>query len=207
MSKYHRAGQKLAAMMYGSNSEDAATASGLVTAIDDVSNPGYGNFQRLMCKYAAEAFREAGQGASFEYCLFKEAAQAPQWFPEMDKLSNAVVNSLGVVYLDAQQDEHLAGREVVKNAAMGILAPSAVSLVKKTPDLFKTVAGLGVAGGAGLGSLIWLMNRHSKQDSDKAEALRAKVKYYNKLTSQIKQELGEEPSSDEKVEEIVHDVF
>lgn len=208
MSEYHIAGQKLAAMSYGCDAGDTALASGIVESISDPSHEGYGNLQRVLCKYAADAFAEAGEMASFEYELFKAAADADEWYPEMDKFSNAVLNSLGKVYADAKNDEAWFSREVVKNASFNLALPAlATGTLQKTPDILKGIAGVGVGAGAGLGSLIWLMNRHASKDTNDIEALKAKVDYYNNLTDQIRQELGSEPATEENLEEAVHDVF
>jgi len=47
-----------------------------------------------------------------------------------------------------------------------------------------------VAGGGIAGGLYWLLNRHSEEDEDEAEVVKAKIDYYNKISDEIKRQLG-----------------
>lgn len=208
-NEYYKAGVKLAAMAAGVPSEQVAELDGITSHIDNPKVPGYGNLQRLMCKYAAEAFKEAGEMTSFEYCMFKEASEAPEWFPEFDHLSNSVFKALGRTVEYAREDENFKAHEAIKEASSGLLFPAlAGGVVRNTPALIKQIATLGLASGAGIGSLAWLLNRHSRQDEDEIEAIKAKRDYYRKLTSEIRDELGGiESPNDQHIEEAIGNVI
>lgn len=204
-------GQQLGLAAYGFNKSGYAMASGMVEAFDDADNPNYGAFQKMLCKYASEAFKEAGHMGSFEYILFKEAAEYKDWYPELDKFSDAVLHALGNVLKEAKEERHFNTREaVVKKASMavGSMIPSmAQGVLNNTPDMLKSIATLGVGGGAIAGSLAWLMNRHVAQDEDTAEGMKAKIRYYKKLTNDIRNQLGTAPSTVDDVRDAVHDVI
>lgn len=205
------AGQQLGLMTYGFSKSGFATADGMVSALENHNNPEYGKFQKVLCKYASEAFKQVGEMGSFEYNLFKEAAHTQEWYPELDKFSDAVLIALGNVVKQAREERHLKIREdISKKAAMnlGTIVPSvAQGVVSNTPDLLKTVAGVGVGGGAIAGSLAWLMNRHVAQDEDKAEGMKAKIRYYRKLTQDIRNQLGSNPAAPQDVRQAVNDVI
>jgi hypothetical protein len=204
-------GQQLGLIAYGFNKSGYAMASGMVEAFNNNSNPNYGAFQKVLCKYASEAFKEAGEMGSFEYSLYKEAAEADGWYPELDKFSDAVLYALGNVIKEAKEERHFNTREaIVKKSSMALrsMIPSmAQGVMNNTPDLLKSVATLGVGGGAIAGSLAWLMNRHVAQDEDTAEGMKAKIRYYKKLTGDIRNQLGAVPSTVDDVREAVHDVI
>lgn len=208
-SIYKKAGQKLAALAYGCSNGDLALADGLISTIEDHTHPNYGNFQRVLCKYAADAFAQVGASTGFEYQLFKEASQVEEWYPEMDMLSNAILNGLGTVFSKAKNDADTKAHEAIKEAALNSVFPAvAGGVMRNTPGLIKNIATLGIGAGAGIGSLAWLMNRHSRQDEDDVEAMKAKINYYKQLTNEIKSELGGKPVVDEDVvEETVRNVI
>jgi hypothetical protein len=208
MNEYRVAGQKLAAMAYGCSDGDVAMASGLIDTLMDPDQPGYGNLQRVLCKYAAEAFKEAGEMASFEYGLYKEASQVSDWYPELDEISNPVLTALGRVYAEAQKDQARVSLDAVKEAALNNIWPTiAGGVVRNTPEVIKNIATLGVGAGAGLGSLMWMMNRHSNTDEKELEAMKAKVKYYRSLTDEIKRELGSGPVTEDTLAEAARNVI
>lgn len=208
MNQYRQAGEKLAAMAYGCDSGDVAMAQGLESGLKDHTHPEYGNFQRVLCKYAAEAFKEAGELASFEYQLFKNAAEMDEWYPELDRFSDAVLGALGKVYVKAQNQEAHLGREAIKEAALNYVWPGvAGGVVRNTPALLKQIATLGIGAGAGVGSLMWLMNRHTRQDEDDIEAMKAKINYYSNLTKEIKNELGGGPVTEDQLQEAAQNVI
>ena len=208
MNEYRKAGEKLAAMAYDCNGGDMAMADGLISTIDDPDHPQYGNFQRVLCKYAAEAFKEAGQLTSFEYQLFKNASEMDEWYPELDQFSDAVLGALGKVYAKAQNEEANLGREAIKEAALNYVWPGvAGGVVRNTPALLKQIATLGIGAGAGVGSLMWLMNRHTRQDEDDVEAMKAKINYYNNITKEIKNELGGAPVTEQSLEDAAQNVI
>lgn len=211
ISPAFRAGQQLGLHAYGFNKAGFAMADGLIGAIENYNDPKYGAFQQMLCKYASNAFKEDGDMGGFEYHLFKEAAEATEWYPEMDKFSNAVLYALGNVVEEARAERHFNTREnITKSASLnvGAMIPSVASgVVRNTPDLLKSIATVGVGGGAIAGSLGWLMNRHVDQDEDDAEGMKAKIRYYRKLTQDIRNQLGTAPTTVENVRSAVTDVI
>ena len=205
------AGQQLGLHAYGFNSAGFSMANGMVEGLEDHNHPDYGKFQKMLCKYASNAFKEAGDMGGFEYNLFKEAAETQDWYPELDKFSNAVLYALGDTIKVAQQERHNKTRDdVVKRAALGIgsLVPSvAQGVVSNSPDLLKSIATVGVGGGAIAGSLGWLMNRHVARDEDESEGMKAKIRYYRKLTEDIRRQLGTSPGTVPEFRQAVQDVI
>jgi glycerate kinase len=88
-----------------------------------------------------------------------------------------------------QQIKEASSEEIVKQA--NNLLPNLVSMAgKSTPDIVKSIATAGAVGGGITGGLYWLLNRHSQEDEDEAEVVKAKIDYYNKISDEIKRQLG-----------------
>lgn len=191
--QYFNLGIKLGAAAGGITPDQLPTLCGVVEESENVNNVNYGNLQRVVCKHAAVAFEKSGQQNDWCYHLFTKLAESRDWYPELDGFSDAVICAMGKVHQEGiAQEIEKAGDEIVKRASgfVGTLPGKAVALA---PDALKTFAGLGVLGGAGLGSLYWLLNRHGQEDDTKNEELKAKIDYYNKLTNEVKAELQNNP--------------
>ena len=81
-------------------------------------------------------------------------------------------------------------REALTKEASSLL-PNLVSLTgRATPEAVKIMAGAGALGGGITGGLYWLLNRHSQEDEDEAEVIKAKIDYYNRLSNEIKRQLS-----------------
>lgn len=207
-SEFFNLGVKLGAFNQGVDASDLPTVEGLVRTIEDPSEPGYGDLQRLMCKYAAQAFEEAGKGDTWACQFFHSLSKAANWYPELEMFSDAVIKAAGTVYKEALIDQaDRTGDSIVKNAA-GFLPNAAGKAVAMAPGALKAFAGAGVAGGAGLGALWWLMNRHSQEDENSIEALKAKLDFYDKLTNEIQNEVKSTgPGSTGDVRDVVQDLI
>lgn len=203
-------GMRLAAnAQYDKTAAEMAALSGFVSKIGDHKEPGYGNVQKILCKVAADAFDEAGRKQEFEYHLFEKLSHADTWLPELDKFSDSVTMALGTVSMEYEASyKQEEGDRLTKAARM--LLPQALSAAGKSiPEGVKTLAGVGTLGGSVMGGLYWLLNRHSNEDEDKAEVVKAKINYYNRISDEIKKQLaqrgGVAPSAVAgEVKDVVH---
>lgn len=208
MNPHFEAGKKLATASYGVDDNTTAFCEGVVSELNNPDNTDYGKFQKLMCKYAAHAYSEVGRQGCFEYQLFKAASEIDDWYPELDRFSDPVIHALGSVLNQAEDERNFNVREQIKEAAVAAWAPAlAGGAVKNTPDLVKSVAGLGVLGGGLMGGLSWLLHRHMNSDQTDVTAIEAKRRYYEKLTKEIENELGDGPVDEEDIEQAIHDVI
>lgn len=73
-----------------------------------------------------------------------------------------------------------------KGAGAGLLASLSGALV---PAATKGLLFAGGAAGAGLGSLHWYLNRHSREDEAEVEQMKAKVEAYQRVSDEIEQKL------------------
>jgi hypothetical protein len=189
-SSFFNLGVKLASTGLGRDPQSLLTISGLVSTIDNTEEANYGFLQKFTCKVAADAFAEAGRKTEIEYHIFEKLSHAPIWYPQFDTYSDAAFAALGKVATDyEQQRKDAANTQVVKQAQN--LLPGLLAMAgRTTPDVVKALAGAGALGGGITGGLYWLLNRHSQEDEDEAEAVKAKIEYYNKISDEIKNQLG-----------------
>lgn len=200
-------GKSIAVFGAGFDKKAFNTNVGMVSALSDHEHPHYGKFQKCVCKYAANAFREAGNMVSFEYELFKKASETPTWYPELDRFSDAVLRALGTTVKQARAERS----DNIKAAIVKSAAPNPAAILpmimrtgtKWTPDVLKNLAAFGIGGGAVAGSLSWIMNRHANEDESNIEAMDAKRRYYKTLANQIRNEIGTEPITEDRLEDIV----
>jgi hypothetical protein len=189
-SSFFNLGAKLASATLGRDPQSLVTISGLVSTIDNPKEENYGFVQKLVCKVAADAFSEAGRKAEIEYHIFEKLAHTANWYPEFDAYSDAALMALGKVAVEHEQQIKEASTEEIVKQANNIL-PNLVSMAgKSTPDVIKSIATAGALGGGITGGLYWLLNRHSQEDEDEAEVVKAKIDYYNKISDEIKRQLG-----------------
>lgn len=190
-SSFFILGAKLAAVALNRDPQNLVTLSGLVSTIDNTKEANYGFIQKFVCKVASDAFAEAGRKHEIEYHILEKLASVPVWYPEFDTYSNAVFASLGKIATDHENQIKEATHETIVKQA-GFL-PNLLSMAgKATPDIVKTFAGAGAIGGGLTGGLYWLLNRHAQEDEDEAEVIKAKIDYYNKISDEIKRQLGTE---------------
>jgi hypothetical protein len=189
-SSFFNLGVKLASAARGRDPQSLVAISGLVSTIDNPKEENYGFIQKFACKVAADAFAEAGRKTEFEYHIFEKLATASTWFPEFDSYSDAVLSALGKVAMDYEQQTKEASNEAIVKEASNFLPGLIAMAGKTTPDVIKALAGAGALGGGITGGLYWLLNRHSQEDEDEAEVIKAKIDYYNKISDEIKKQLG-----------------
>lgn len=189
-SSFFNLGVKLAAAARNRDSQNIVSLSGLTSTIDNPKEANYGFVQKFVCKVAADAFAEAGRKNEIEYHVFEKLALAPVWHPQFDAYSDAALTALGKIATEyEQQMEHASTESIVKEAASFL--PNLISTAgKSTPEIVKNLAAAGALGGGITGGLYWLLNRHSQEDEDEAEVIKAKIDYYNKISDEIKRQLG-----------------
>lgn len=189
-SSFFNLGVKLASVSLGRDPKDMLALSGFVSAVDNPKENNYGYIQKLACRIAADAFAEAGRKDELEYHLFEKLASSSQWFPEMDAYSDAAFRALGAVAMEYNSAVKEANCDAIVKQANNFL-PGLISMTgKSTPDIVKAMAAAGALGGGVTGGLYWLLNRHSQEDEDEAEVIKAKIDYYNRVSNEIKRQLG-----------------
>lgn len=207
-SKFFNLGVKLASAAHNKSAKDISAISGFVDTVNNVKEANYGFLQRMVCKIAADVLEEAGMAGHFDYHLLTGLSKSASWLPELDKYSDAVLTAFGKVASEYEKENETSMRDEVVKKASGILPGILSSTAKITPDVVKAMALAGALGGSATGGLYWLLNRHSEEDEDKAEQVKAKIDYYNRISKEIKNQLGTIPSPPgviaDKVQEIVN---
>jgi hypothetical protein len=142
---------------------------------------------RLMCKVAAAIYALAGDSVSPYYCLFEKLASVPVWKKAYNQFTDAVYNVVGGEWRERCRDE---AEFMQKMAGLGSALTGLGRLGLSTaPSVLKALPAVGIAAGAGLGSLYWLANRHADADDVDNTALKAKVDYYRALAHDISEQL------------------
>lgn len=188
-SSFFNLGVKLAAAVRNRDSHNIISLTGLTSTVDNPKEANYGYLQKFVCKVAADAFSEAGRKTDMEYHIFEKLARAPIWYPEFDLFSNAAFSALGKIADAYEQETKQANNDAIVKQANPI-AGLLTAFGKSTPEMMATAAGAGALGGGITGGLYWLLNRHSQEDEDEAEVMKAKINYYNKISDEIKRQLG-----------------
>jgi hypothetical protein len=189
-SSFFNLGVKLASAARGRDPQSLVTISGLVSTIDNYKETNYGFIQKFACKIAADAFAEAGRKTEIEYHIFEKLAHTPSWYPEFDAYSDAALASLGKIADEYEQQIKEASNDTIVKQAASFLPNILTTAGKVTPEVVRAIAGVGAVGGGITGGLYWLLNRHAEEDEDEAEVVKAKIDYYNKISDEIKRQLG-----------------
>ena len=189
-SSFFNLGAKLASVALSRDPQSLVTVGGLISTVDNAKEADYGFIQKFVCKVASDAFAEAGRKNEIEYHVFDKLATTPIWYPEFDSYSDAAFAALGKVANEYEQQIKEASNEEVVKQSNNILTGLLTTAGKAAPEAIKTFAGAGALGGGIAGGLYWLLNRHSAEDEDEAEVIKAKIDYYNKISDEIKRQLG-----------------
>lgn len=170
--------------------------------VENLSNPwaeNYGSLEKMASHVAAELFEAAGQRISPEYCLYDQLRKVANWNPYFDRYVQPVFNAIcqaGLAGIAEDQENAEQVKRAFVGHALGLLGKAFTS----TPALAKTIIAGGAAGGAGLGALYWALNRHSTEDNDKNEAMKARIKLYRRITSEISEDLKRNNATSEDTE-------
>ncbi len=180
----------MAAALNNKSAKDMTALCGFVATVDNSKEANYGYIQRMACKIAAEAFAEAGRKKEFEYHVLDSLSKSATWYPELDQYSDVVFNVLGKLAYEYEKEKNESLNNDIVSKSAGLLPGLISSTASHTPDIVKTMAMAGALGGSATGGLYWLLNRHSEEDEDKAEQVKAKIDYYNRISNEIKNQLG-----------------
>lgn len=171
-------GAKAAAVTQGVPVEDLAFASGIAQGL---RTPEAVKMARMVAGLAADALNASGRGHTLTAHIYGQLAKRASWDESAFEIVAPVYRalaSLAALHFD----------ECVEKKA-GLM-----DLVNEIPSIFgggiDKALELSALGGAGVGSLYWGANRHIKADDAEAESLHSRAKYYNHLSQQIEQELG-----------------
>ena len=155
----------------------------LVENLEDPWSENYGSLEKLGCHVAAEMFKEAGLEISPEFCLYDQLRKVANWNPFFDQYAQPVFDAVCRESIYARLADAEVEEGVKRAAVNGVL-----SVIGRALTSTPTIGG-GALAGAGLGSLYWALNRHATEDDDKNEALKAKIKLYRRITSEIAEDL------------------
>lgn len=128
--------------------------------------------QRLVLKAAADCMRRFGMVGHPATWHAHLAAKSATWTPHHTGVYDTVVRTCRLfdgfrkqAFTDAASALGLAGKGVGYGALLG---------------------------GAGLGSLYWLLSRHSSQDAAEVEAMKQQEEYYRRLGHQLQSSMDNE---------------
>lgn len=201
-------GLSIAASARGVAVEDVLKKKASTDTVANHKVAGYGSIQRLVCKYAAEAFKESGKMTSFPYHMYEKLARTQNWYPALDDWYDAAVTALGKVHGEIRKEAAEAVRDSIYKYA-GIGSSVMAGLGKITPEVWKTLLAAGSLGGVTGGATAWLANRSIEEDEPKLQAMKEKIKYYNQLSDEIESQLSSRsvPATRDEVEEVVNNII
>jgi hypothetical protein len=156
--------------------------------LNDFMSDNYGAMERMGCHLAAEMYKAAGLTVTPEYCVFDQLRKVANWNPALDKFVNPVYRAINNAVM-GEHSKDAADMELIKKAMVANVLGLLGKAVTSTPTMAKTLVAGGAATGAGLGALYWALNRHSTEDDDKLEAMKAKIKLYRRITSEISEDM------------------
>lgn len=207
-SEYFKFGVSIGAIARGVTMDEILQKKATVDTITNHKEPAYGAVQRLVCKYAAEAYKESGKMTSFNYHVFNKLASTKDWWPTLDPYYEAATIAIGKVHSDIRKEAADLQKEAMfEKKAINLFTNMASGIGKMSPEIIKSVIALGGLTGVAGGSTAWLANRGVQQDKPQIEAMKGKIDYYNQLTNEIESELrrrGGDVDSEE-AEDIAND--
>lgn len=179
---YHSYGQHLARAIHGVPSAEYTS----MVAQDRVLRSAEGEpFQREICKIASAIFIETGGGNTVAGKLFEKLASADTpWCPEFSRFTDPVLTAIG----RWSADEGIAERE--KSATAAAMLPIIASERSGVPSALKMLVGLGAIGGAGAGSVAFMLGRSARQSSAESQQLLEKARAYKKLRREVEEDLA-----------------
>jgi hypothetical protein len=189
----HILGQRIACIAAGIPFEMLEFHKAATEALEDPSQPGYGAFQRVVSKIAADIYAGAEKRSSFEYQLFEKLSKSATWYPEFDAFIEPVLIVLGQDFNAGIAEETAVEEGHRKSAAPALAAYAVGKGVAWSPALMQYLLGAGVAGGAATGGAYWALNRDAATDDADLTGLHAKIKHYNHLSGQITDQLAAKP--------------
>jgi len=208
-SQYKQLGMAIGAAAHGEDTRSLWYKQAAVETMANRDVEGYGAIQRIVCKYASEAYKECGKMKTYNYHVFSKLAKATPWFPELDEYYDAAVSALGKVHGTIRKEAHATEMEAVfEKRAINLLSNLAAGVGRVSPEAMKVMLASGALAGLTGGSTAWLMNRGVTEDAPKLEAMKERINYYNQLTNEIENELqrkgvGSEEEAYDTINEII----
>lgn len=181
MNQFLNFGKQAATALLGRTSEDLIRAEASSAVMDSAAAE---PFDRQVCKIAAAAFEVDGLAHSVHGILFEKLATAEEWShgykPFVDSVKRALAKCARAE--DAEADE------VFQKAA---LLPAAMMLHDQLGgNVLKTLVAAGAIGGAGVGSLGFLLSRNARQSSADNASVMEKIKTYKLLRKEIEEDMS-----------------
>jgi hypothetical protein len=137
-----------------------------------MSSPAAAPFNRELCKIAAAAFQVDGAEHTPAATLFRNLSTAPTWEPGYNRFSDCVKRALS------------------KSAAMMGLAGGLHNSL--SGNTLKALIATGALGGAGVGSLAFLLSRNAAQTSAENAEILEKVRAFKQLRRDIEEDMSED---------------
>ena len=164
---YFKFGQRIGAAQRGVGADELNRRAGQDAVM---SSPQAAPFNRELCKIAAAAYAADGADTEPAAFLFRNLAQAPDWEPGYNRCSDCVKRALS------------------KQAA---LLPFASGIHGSLgSDALKALVAAGALGGAGVGSLAFLLSRNASQTSAENAEILEKVRAFKQLRRDIDEDLS-----------------
>lgn len=163
---YFTLGKFIGAALLDKSAADLHQATGSVAVM---SSPEAWPFNRALCKVAAAAYAVDGDTTSSRAILFQNLAEADEWSAGYDRFTDSVK------------------RAAAKQAM--VLPLLAATHDKLGGKMLRTLVAAGVLGGAGVGSLGFLLSRNARQSSAENEEILEKVRAYKQLKRDIEEDM------------------
>lgn len=126
-------------------------------------------FNREICKIAAAAYEASGESNAPAAILFRNLAAAETWYPQFNQFSDSVK------------------RAMAKQAMLPLVS----STSENVGSPLRSLMALGALGGAGVGSLAFLLSRNASQSSAENADLLERVRAYKQLKKEIEEDMHE----------------
>lgn len=122
---------------------------------------------RSIAKIANEVMCFCGRGWTAPARHLEMISKSAAWFPQHQEAVNTVLRALIATQAFQKQAVHVA------------------DIIGGTGSLAKGIGYGAAIGGSGLGSLYWLLSRHSRQDDADIDAMTREKDYYTQLSGEI----------------------
>lgn len=126
--------------------------------------------KRLLLKAAHDLMVLCGDGTKAAAFHLQQVIELPGWSTHADDVYNTVVQAC-------------AANDCLEKHAFN-------DTVEGLGHVAKGLGYAGVLGGAGMGSLYWLLSRHATQDEKDNEARKQQLNYYNQLNRELQDSLA-----------------
>lgn len=166
----HRtAGVNMTLFSNGMSPSEFEACRSFVDEIDDSAD-----FHRKVAAAVAHVYEAAGKSDSVQRRIFTKLASSDRWSQAHTVIMDAAYSGL------------------TKSAAEGIidsLLKALTGSAKLTSQTISTGAGLSALLGAGIGTLNWTAGRYASEDDEKAEAAKARIAEFQRVSNEIDNEL------------------